>query len=105
MQPESSSGFSFWATTGFVVCVAGFLIFGNIAGFRLLGALCIIHAGHAFISRSVPVGIKGRPASFYLTGFSAVLFGLVLCFLGVLLLVYPAEVSNALSSSRRSWHT
>ena len=105
MQPESNGAFSLWTIAGFVVCVTGFLVFGNNVGFRLVGVLCIIHAAHALITQSVPVGIRGRPASFFLTGLSAVLFGLILGVIGVFFVLYPAEVSNALGSSRSRWHT
>ena len=105
MQSESASSFRFWPTVGVVACIAAFFAFGELAALRVGGLLCIGGSAHTLITRSVPVGIRGRPPSFYLTGVSAVLVGLIMAGLGVLLLAYPQEVSDALASSHRHWHT
>lgn len=105
MQGEESSPFGFWSTVGFLACVAVFLAFGEVAGVRVAGALTIGGAIRTLVARSIPVGIRGRPTSYYLTGIVAVLAGLVMAFLGILLLAYPEQVLSALISSRRRWHT
>lgn len=78
MLPASNSRFNVLVLVGFVVCVLAFWTLSNTVAFRILGAVTIFQALYVLITRSVPVGIRGRPASFYLTGTAAILFDITL---------------------------
>ncbi len=86
-----------WTFLGFIICIIVFIVFGEVAGFRVIGLLCIIQAVYALKTQSVPVGIEGRPASFYITGFPAIIYGILLGLVGTFFVLFPMVVSNALT--------
>lgn len=90
---------------GFIACVVAFFALGNIAGVRVVGIVVIGGALRTLITRSVPVGIRGRAPFFYITGPTAVIVGLIMALMGVLLVVYPQEVVNLMVSSHRHWQS
>jgi hypothetical protein len=99
MPPVASSKLNILGLAGIAACLLAFATLGNIAAFRVVGVVVILHGVYVLITRSVPFGIKGRPASFYLTGIAAILFGILLGVIGLLLVLYPSEASRMLSST------
>ena len=99
MLPGSNGRFNVLGLAGIAICLLAFAVLSNTSAFRVVGAVVIFHAAYVLVTRSVPVAIKGRPTSFYLTGTSAILFGIFLCVVGVLLISYPGEASRILSST------
>ena len=99
MPPATSSKLNVLGLAGIAACLLAFATLGNIAAFRVVGVVIISHSAYVLVTRSVPVGIKGRPASFYLTGASAISVGILLGVVGVLLVLYPSEASRMLAST------
>ena len=99
MLSGSTGRFNIPGLVVIVICLLAFVVLSNIAAFRVVGVVILFHAAYVLVTRSVPVAIKGRPTSFYLTGTSAVLLGIFLVVVGVLLISYPGEASRILSTT------
>jgi len=102
MFSGSTGRFNILGLAGIIICLVAFALLTSTAAFRVVGAVFTFHAAYVLVTRSVPVAIKGRPASFYLTGTSAVLAGIFLLVVGVLLISYPSEASRILSTTPSS---
>lgn len=99
MPPVANSKLSITGLAGIATCLLAFATLGNTAAFRVVGVVVILHSAYILITRSVAVGIKGRPASFHLTGAYAVSVGILLGVTGLLLVLYPSEASHMLAST------
>jgi len=77
----------------FVCFIAAHLFFGIAVAVKVLGVACLFTGAIWSIGRSVPVGIEGRPPSFFIRGIGALFAGLVMATLGVLLLLYSSQAA------------
>jgi hypothetical protein len=77
----------------FVSFIAAHFLFGVTIAVKVLGVGCLFSGALWSIERSVPVGIEGRPPSFFLRGIGALLAGLVMGALGVFLLLYSSQAA------------
>ncbi len=73
--------------------IAAQFLAGIVAALRVAGVACLVTALVWVIERSVPVGIEGRPPSFYLRGAGAVIAAILMGALGVSLLVYSRQAA------------
>jgi hypothetical protein len=84
----------------FVAIVMVFVFVGNVAGFRVAGVATAV-SGLVTVKRgALPVGIEGRPPSFYLTGIWATVGGLAIVALGCALILFAPEVVCYFSKGR-----
>ena len=77
----------------FVSFIAAHFLFGITVAVKVLGVACLVSGAIWCVGRSVPVGIEGRPPSFFLRGIGALLAGLSLAALGVFLLLYSLQAA------------
>ena len=75
----------------FVGFIAAHLMFGSTAAVRVLGLACLVTGVVWGFGRSIPVGMEGRPPSFFLHGIGALLAGIAMVALGVALLLYSSQ--------------
>jgi hypothetical protein len=80
-------------TLFFVAFIAADFLFGITVAVRILGATCLIAGTIWAVRRSVPVGIEGRPPSFFLRGGGALVAGIALMVFGVFLLLYSVQAA------------
>jgi hypothetical protein len=84
----------------FIAIVAMFVFVGNVAGFRVTGVATLM-SGLATVKRGdLPVGIEGRPPSFYLRGIWATIGGIAIAALGCALIWFAPEVVCYFSKGR-----
>ena len=91
---------SYASTVGYVLffaAVAADFIFGANACIRIIGISCILCGIYWCIGREIPVGIEGRPPSFHIRGWSAILIGLLMLVLGIFNLFFASQVARLLS--------
>ena len=77
----------------FVGFIATHLMFGITAAVRVLGIACLVTGIVWSFGRSIPVGMEGRPPSFFLQGIGALLAGVAMVSLGVALLLYSSQAA------------
>ena len=77
----------------FVAFIGTHLLFGITVAIRVLGVACIAAGAVWIIGRSVPVGIEGRPPSFFLRGAGALIAGIAMAALGVAFLLYSQQAA------------
>ena len=77
----------------FVAFIAAHLFFGITAAVRVFGVACLVAGAIWIVGRSVPVGIEGRPASFFLRGVGARFAGFAMAALGVILVIFSSQAS------------
>ncbi len=75
---------------GLVAFIVAHQLFGVVAAVRVAGLLCLACGALWVIRRSVPVGIKGQPPSFFLSGTLGLLAGIAMLVLGIALLAFPS---------------
>jgi hypothetical protein len=78
---------------GFVVVVASFII-NQVLGWRVLGAEVIAWGLWSIWKRRIPYGVEGREPSGHLTGWAAVVVGIVQALIGAVFIA-AAEVLAA----------
>lgn len=72
----------------FIAFIGAHLMFGAKVAVKVAGVACVATGILWMLRRAVPVGVEGRPPSFYLSGWAAVLAGLAITIVGVGLLAY-----------------
>jgi hypothetical protein len=82
---------------GFAAIVATSLLFGIVAGVRVAGLGCIVSGAIWAVRRSIPVGWEGRPPSYSITGFLALMVGMAMAGLGLALVAFPSQVACLLA--------
>ena len=82
---------------GFAAIVAASLLFGIVAGVRVAGLGCIVSGVIWAVRRSIPVGWEGRPPSYFVTGFLALIVGMAIVLLGIALMALPSPVACLLA--------
>lgn len=85
----------------FAAFIAAQFTFGIVAAVRVLDVACIVTAAVWFFGRSVPVGVEGRPPSFYLRRGVAVVAAVLMMVLGALLLLYSRQGACVLGWASR----
>ena len=75
----------------FVAFIAAQFLFGIAAAVKVLGVACVATGALWAVGRSVPVGIEGRPPSFFLRGWLAILAGVAMASLGIGLVLYSRQ--------------
>jgi hypothetical protein len=81
-----------WRTMAFVtfvVVLTLFLFASSKAGVRCLGVMMSVGAGVKIVMGRIPYGWDGREPSGYITGFPAVLVGLLMAILGIVMVMQP----------------
>lgn len=84
---EAVAGYSCLAAT-----IVTSLLFNIGAAVRVAGVGVMLSGVIWILRQSVPIGIEGRPPSYYVVGIPAVLLGLVTAVLGLVLLVSPSTI-------------
>ena len=77
----------------FVGFIAAHLIFGINTAVKVLGLACVVFGLFCAIDRSVPVGIEGRPPSFFIRGIGALLVGFLMAGLGAFLMLFSNQAA------------
>lgn len=91
MSSEKRHRIEWYAGLIFLIAFIGaHLLFSAKATVKVAGVACVATGLLWMIRRSVAVGIEGRPPSFYLGGFAAVITGAAMLAVGVALLAYSA---------------
>ena len=73
--------------------IAAQFMFGITAAVRVLGLACIVTGVVWSFGRSVPIGIEGRPPSFFLNGTCALIAGIAMVALGAAFMVYATQAA------------
>jgi hypothetical protein len=77
----------------FVGAIAAHILLGITAAVRVAGIACLFCGAIWAVGRSVPVGIEGRPPTFYVRGIGALVLGAIIAGLGVCLLVFAPQAA------------
>jgi hypothetical protein len=98
---KSEAPFPIWLfnLVAFAACFIAFAAFGNVAGYRVLGLVCCVGGAVVMYIRSIPIGIEGRPPSFYISGGAALFVGFLLSLLGLIILLFAKSISGDISWS------
>ncbi len=84
---ETVAGYSFLAAT-----IVTSHLFNIGAAVRVAGVGAMLTGVIWILRQSVPIGIEGRPPSYYAVGIPAVLLGLAMAVIGLVLLVSPSTI-------------
>jgi len=82
----------------FVAVVAAFF-YDRIFGWRALGVAEVAYGIWAIRVRRIPYGWEGQPPAGYFTGGAAVFVGLLAVALGLLFVIFPRVIDDALSNT------
>ena len=77
----------------FISFIAAYFILGISAAVKVLGIACLACGMIWIVKRSIPIGIEGRPPSFFLRGLPAVFAGIAMLLMGIVLLKYPVHAA------------
>jgi hypothetical protein len=102
MQQSESRLEQFFGIAFFVLAIAADFLFGINAFVRVAGCAMIVCGFYWIFTQKIPVGWKGRPPSFYITGWFAIVLGIAQIGLGVVLVYFAPVVACALGWSDSS---
>ena|SRR5882672_65994 len=78
---------------GFAAIVAADLLFGIVAAVRLAGLGCMVTGVIWVVRRSIPVGWEGKPPSYFIAGFPALMVGMAIVLLGIALVAFSSQAA------------
>src|SRR5258706_14745044 len=76
-----------------VAFVAAQFFLGIAAAARVADAACIVTGVVWLVGKSVPVGVEGRPPSFFVRGAGAAIACVAIAALGIILLIYAGQAA------------
>lgn len=82
-----------WVYCLLAATIAAYAYYGPVAALRFIGLSSVLGGIRILRTRSIPYGWEGAPPSGFITGKSAVVFGLVSVLIGIGLMLNPVRTS------------